>query len=552
MLNWFARLSIRWKLQLGFFMVTMVTTIFNRTLASNELSKLIDIAKQHQVDRDVVDKLIASHETFIFNSFWESGIEFVIQFIIIGFIANMFVKPIKALCHALSAVHNGDLTQKVISQSQDEIGVLEQNFNEMRERLNGILGSIDDSGKEMGQSAYQIAAIAKEISVVSKKEQQRSAEVSSATEDLAYICAEIESLAQNAHESASLTEQDARQGIQNVQKNIDKLRVMSDEVGNVANQLNELESSAEQINIIVATINNIAEQTNLLSLNAAIEAARAGEAGRGFAVVADEVRNLAQSTTSSLHEINGIIAGVTTNVSQVAGTMTSVVEQVNAYETTANGTRQIITQMAENALNSAQANRKIADASDQQQTKLQHLNTTLKNLFETLNASSGKVDTTANIGNNMYRLTEKMNKLLSGFNFDHQHVQVKSAEEQRRYPRFENNVLIKVQDGLRLLDAVSRDLSISGLQLRTNEPLQAGQSDIITLRLYIPNEDFEAFSSQAPLILRGKYIWQRQAEGYYYYGIEFSSLSAEQRTKLEQVFAYYNESSEYQKAVGYD
>ena len=37
MLSWFLGISIRWKLQLGFFVVTMITTVFNRIHATNEL-----------------------------------------------------------------------------------------------------------------------------------------------------------------------------------------------------------------------------------------------------------------------------------------------------------------------------------------------------------------------------------------------------------------------------------------------------------------------------------------------------------------------------------
>jgi methyl-accepting chemotaxis protein len=82
--KWFLSLSIRWKLQFGFFLVTMVTTVYNRMLASHELGQMVEIARSNGVSAKVVSQLEANHSAYIFNSFWESGIEFALQFMLIG------------------------------------------------------------------------------------------------------------------------------------------------------------------------------------------------------------------------------------------------------------------------------------------------------------------------------------------------------------------------------------------------------------------------------------------------------------------------------------
>lgn len=107
-------------------------------------------------------------------------------------------------------------------------------------------------------------------------------------------------------------------------------------MGNISNaasslgeKINELNSGAEKIGVIVSVIDDISEQTALLSLNAAIEAARAGEAGRGFAVVADEVRKLADKTTKSTNEIKDMISEIQGYIGEVSYQTGNIFNQIS-------------------------------------------------------------------------------------------------------------------------------------------------------------------------------------------------------------------------------
>lgn len=543
MKKWISSLSIRWKLQLGFFIVTMVTTIYNRLLASHELEKLVIIARENHVSPIVIRQLESNHAAYIFNSFWESGIEFVLQFMIIGFVANLFVKPIQGLCDALRAVEKGDLTRGVKEGLHDEIGVLQHSFNDMLGKLNSIMRSIEESGKQMSQSAYQIATVSHEIAEIGKEEQNGSEAAARATEELRNVSEMVQRQAGEASQLAENTERQAREGILTVQASIARMENTVQQVHRAENEILELRKAAEHIHNIIYTIQAIAEQTNLLALNAAIEAARAGESGRGFAVVADEVRKLAEKTSSSAGEVSNIIGSLGGKVEQVSSTMQTVVGEVHASQVKANETAAVIDLMARNVTETARANNSIATVSSEQVERLQFMDATLKNLFRTLSENSAKVETTANIGDSLFEVTETLNRLMQGFMFDHRDDAIRTSAEKRRYPRARHTLLVHVMQGGKQIESLARDFSLSGMRLLVTEPIDTSKH--LAMEILLPCDDAEHYREQTPLKISGRVAWSKIENGERIYGVEFVGQTEIQTGQIRQCFEYFNKQSEF-------
>ena len=218
---------------------------------------------------------------------------------------------------------SGNLSQRAVVDSTDEIGEMASAFNAMQDRTVGVVRSMKEAIERLHQEVEELTAAAEARRDDLGRQQQgadRSAEVIETMLQSFTGIAEQAGIAKTLSHEASDA---ARDGSTRVGQSADSIRKLADVVRNSASSVEALAENSHEISHAITEIRGIAEQTNLLALNAAIEAARAGEQGRGFAVVADEVRKLAQRVQDSTDQIQGtidrLLSAINTAVNQMTG-----------------------------------------------------------------------------------------------------------------------------------------------------------------------------------------------------------------------------------------
>jgi methyl-accepting chemotaxis protein len=285
---------------------------------------------------DGIDKLLFTHEIKVADKKWyytlsldteiayaslrsakvsaviNSLAAILISVVFVFILLQILYRPILVLKETITALSqgNGDLTQRLEVNSNDDLGKIAEGVNRFIESLQLMMLEIKEVTKALNGNVFTLKEQSNKNTIMLNGHVQETEQVVAAIEEMN---ATANAVAQDINTTARLTDNAnnvGRESIKTVSQAQEIISMLVTDVDNSVESVSEMSIKTDGINSILGVIGAIADQTNLLALNAAIEAARAGEQGRGFAVVADEVRNLASRTKVSTDEIEQALASL--------------------------------------------------------------------------------------------------------------------------------------------------------------------------------------------------------------------------------------------------
>ncbi len=271
---------------------------------------------------------------------------FLIVLIPIMSIIKSITNLINTIVDSLSRIANKDINFELETDTNDEVSLLYNSVNKINSNFRQIIQNIRETMNSVSDGSGFLKAIAMQIS-------QRASEQSLTTEEIANSMDQMVETINSNTERAKATGETSKESAEKL-----------NESGEIFVETIEL---VKEISNKVSVITEIADKIDILSINAAIEAARAGEKGRGFSVIAQEIRKLADKTKKSSDDITKL-SEKGQHISKIAG------EKLD----------QIIPEI----MKSAKLVENIVVAGIDQQTSVQNISDSIKQLTEITNENS--------------------------------------------------------------------------------------------------------------------------------------------------------------------
>lgn len=223
---------------------------------------------------------------------------------------GMLARSTASLVEGLRTVINdiGYLLHEMANQNLDVHTKHEEvyvgSFRDILLSMRNMKEKLSDALRQVNHSAWEVSNASNQLSASAQMLGQGTSEQASSIQELAaqisIISDQVKDTANGAREVRSQTHQTG-----------EEVLLCNQKMQNMVEAMQKIQTSSDEIEKILKTIDDIAFQTNILALNAAVEASRAGSAGKGFAVVAEEVRSLAGKSAEAAQNTSVLIENST-------------------------------------------------------------------------------------------------------------------------------------------------------------------------------------------------------------------------------------------------
>ena len=343
------------------------------------------------------------------------GISLICVSVLLFHLYRSIITPIKELNRIAEGFSCGDLSIIMDNSKKDEFGKLASYFNRATEKLSNMITQVRVDISTVVSNSEKLSDTSQQISSTAQDQSDMTAQAATAMEELNTSFVEVAQKTKNVAVSANEVNKLAVKSEDIIAATVSSMEKIAQSINDSEKDIDDLGKGSEQIGDITNTINDIAGQTNLLALNAAIEAARAGEQGRGFAVVADEVRILAEKTTLSTKEIEGMIKGLQEKTKTIIETLRLWSTEVEAGLELSNEARNSLQMILASVNNVTDQAHQISVSAEEQSKTGDEIASNLEATANLSRETAENIQSSSDSIKDLDKLTQRLQQLVSEF-----------------------------------------------------------------------------------------------------------------------------------------
>jgi methyl-accepting chemotaxis protein len=335
--------------------------------------------------------------------------------LLVALIISRIMKPISKMRQLTTEVAEGDLSNRIMVTSEDEISQISEQFNDLIDTIENILKRMKETSSEIFSAVQELSVSSQEITTTSNQQAAAVKEIVSTMEDSDQLSKSIAGRINEVTKISNNTKEVVENGFERVQTSLGKMEEIKTSNDDTITGIKSLGEKIESIWEIVNIINGIADQTKIIAFNAELEASAAGEAGKNFQIVAAEIRRLADSTVASTSEIKTKINEIQHSSDNLIIASEEGTSRINEGVDIAAELRKIFEDILSSSEISASSAEQIASSINQQVSAFEQILQTLKQISEGIDNFVTSTTATANSSSKLKEMAETMKEIVDAY-----------------------------------------------------------------------------------------------------------------------------------------
>ncbi|MFP4178641.1 MAG: methyl-accepting chemotaxis protein [Spirochaetaceae bacterium] len=351
----------------------------------------------------------------------------VLLHFVIRYLLNRKLAPLGTMRELAVRVSEGDLTGRIRTLSEDEIGEVGEIFNSIIDEFSGVLVKIKSVIQVLSESIQNLSTSAQEIASTSNEQAAAVKEILSTMEDADQVSKDNMKKIEEVAAIANNTKQNVEKGFELIKTSLGKMEEIRNTNSDTIVGIKTLGERITSIWEIVNIINSIADQTKIIAFNAELEAAAAGDAGKNFQIVAGEIRRLADSTVNSTNEIKGKINEIQHASDKLIVASEEGTQRITEGWDISSNIRGIFEEVLNSSEISASSADEITRSTKMQVSSFEQIFTTLKQISESIDSFVESTNYTNEVSDQLSEITETFESEIGGYAVEEEE---KKEEEQ--------------------------------------------------------------------------------------------------------------------------